>query len=97
MEGLLTTVVEAMSVGSCVITTRGIGNEELIEDGKTGVLVNANDVQSLHEAIENLISDSSLRDKIGKEAMMYVVENHSWKRIGLLLNQMLTEIVETLK
>lgn len=93
MEGLMTTVIEAMSVGACVITTKNIGNEELIEDQRTGILVEANNVHALHDTLVTLLQNQSLREKLGREAQMHVAEHHTWERIGTQLENILQEVV----
>jgi glycosyltransferase involved in cell wall biosynthesis len=55
-------VFEAMSRGRAVIGTRPGGHEDLIEDGMTGLLVPAGDVDALALAMSRLASDAKLRD-----------------------------------
>src|SRR5262245_65989008 len=38
-EGLSTFILEAMAAGIAVVATRGGGKTELVEDGRTGILV----------------------------------------------------------
>ena len=53
-------IVEAMSVGASIVTTRVGSIPELITDGVEGVLVEPNDTQALVSAIQSVSSDSSV-------------------------------------
>lgn len=67
-EPLGNVVYEAMSRGRAVIGTRPGGHEDMIEDGETGLLVGAGDVEGLTAAISSLIADASLRERLGERA-----------------------------
>jgi glycosyltransferase involved in cell wall biosynthesis len=62
------TIVEAMSCGVPVIATRTGGIPEIVRDGANGFLVPINDPNSTSECILRLLSDDSLRDKMGHAA-----------------------------
>jgi glycosyltransferase involved in cell wall biosynthesis len=63
-----TVVCEVMSCGRPVIGTKPGGHTDLIVDGRTGFLVPAGDVEALSNAMQQLISDTALREKLGKAA-----------------------------
>jgi glycosyltransferase involved in cell wall biosynthesis len=67
--------VEAMTQGCAVIATNHGGSCELIEQGVTGVLVPPSDPKALAAAIEQLLSDATLRRNMGKAASIYAL-NH---------------------
>jgi glycosyltransferase involved in cell wall biosynthesis len=67
-EALGNVVHEAMSKGRAVIGTRDSGHEEMIEDGVTGMLVPCKDPPALQAAMERLIDDPELRERIGGNA-----------------------------
>lgn len=50
-EGISNTILEAMASGLPVVATRVGGNAELVDDGRTGVVVPANDVESMAQAL----------------------------------------------
>jgi len=50
-EGISNTILEAMATGLPVVATRVGGNAELVEDGRTGMLVDAGDVEALAHAL----------------------------------------------
>ena len=67
-EPLGNVVYEAMSKGRAVIGTRPGGHEDMIEDGETGLLVKAGDVEELRAAMARLIADAGLREALGERA-----------------------------
>jgi glycosyltransferase involved in cell wall biosynthesis len=67
--------VEAMAQGRAVIATNHGGSVELIEHGVTGMLVPPADPKSLAAAIELLLDDRPLRERMGHAAASYAKEN----------------------
>ncbi len=65
-EGLPRTSMEAASMGLPIVTTDVVGCRETVEDGVSGFLIPPQNVQSLADAIETLIIDPSLRQKMGQ-------------------------------
>lgn len=72
-------VVEAMAAGTPVVTTN-IGNlPEIIDNGKSGILVTPNNGKSIISSIVRLSSDKNFRDQIVTEAqkksLQFSIEN----------------------
>jgi glycosyltransferase involved in cell wall biosynthesis len=67
-EPLGNVVHEAMSRGKPVIGTRPGGHRDMIEDGVTGLLVDAGDTTALGEAMRRLLADEDLRARMGEAA-----------------------------
>lgn len=65
-EGLPKTVIEAMASGVATIASRVGGVEELIEDGRSGIIVPPGDVSALAEAIVRLHDEPDLRAELGR-------------------------------
>jgi len=74
-------LIEAMATEVPVVATRSGGIPEIVEDGKTGILVEPGDASALAEAILYLFSDEDLRKSMGEAARLRVVELFSWKKI----------------
>lgn len=64
-EGISNTILEAMATGLPVVATRVGGNSELVEDGTTGRLVAADDVDAMAETLIDYIGDAALRARHG--------------------------------
>jgi glycosyltransferase involved in cell wall biosynthesis len=56
-EGLANVVLEAMAAGTPIITSRCGGIEEVIEPGRSGLVVEAGDVEGFASAILDLVSN----------------------------------------
>lgn len=91
-EGMPNAVLEAMSYGVPVITTRSGGLPTLITEGQNGYLVPMRDPKSIAERVDNLLDDSSLRHNIGTNGREYVIENHSWNALVSCLNNVYREV-----
>ncbi len=68
-------VAEAMASGKPVIATAAGGPREMIEDGRTGLLIPPGDASALAVALERLASDPSLRRALGIAARQHA-ERH---------------------
>ncbi len=64
-ENLPVAIIEAMSLGLPVVSTRVAGIPELIEDGVNGFLVQPGDPAALAERILRLLRDLDLRRRVG--------------------------------
>jgi glycosyltransferase involved in cell wall biosynthesis len=79
-EGQPLVVLEAMSCGVAVIATRVNGTPEIIQDGETGLLVEADDAESLAAAMVRLEKDAALRTKLACQGREHVAAHHTWDR-----------------
>jgi glycosyltransferase involved in cell wall biosynthesis len=80
-EGMPNAVLEAMASGLPVIATRIAGNEELVVEGETGLLVESENQQALEAALTALMADGSLRRQLGEAARDRVADRYPWDRI----------------
>lgn len=86
-EGLSHVLLEAMQASVPIVTTPAGGNPELIEDGRTGLLVPFNDISALTRAIRELLTDKKraalLASAAHKKAAKYVPEiaMAAWEKI----------------
>jgi glycosyltransferase involved in cell wall biosynthesis len=63
-DGLPVSIVEALSVGVPVVTTPVSGIPEVVEDGVSGLLVPPDKPDALAAAIERVLSDGELRQRL---------------------------------
>ncbi|MFH1520241.1 MAG: glycosyltransferase [Candidatus Micrarchaeota archaeon] len=62
------TFVEAMYVGLPAVGIRKLGAKEVVIDGKTGILVEPDNIQEMATAIDTLLDGNKLRHKMAKAA-----------------------------
>ncbi len=74
-EGISLTILEAMASGLPVVATRVGGNPEVVEEGKTGLLVPPGDPQALAGAMLRLWNDPALRLQFGQAGRLRVEEH----------------------
>ena len=67
MDGIPTALMEAMVAGIPTISTRVSGIPELIQDKETGLLVNEKNEFELAEAIEKIMKDPLLAERLAKQ------------------------------
>ncbi len=65
-EGSSLALLEAMAAGRAIISSDVPGNDELIENGTSGVLVPPDDPQALAQALNGLIADPALRRSLAE-------------------------------
>jgi len=80
-EGLSNTLLESMAAGVPVVATRVGGNQETVEDGRTGLLVPPCDAAALGDAICRLLKDGELAARFGEAGRRRVAEYFSLARM----------------
>jgi len=73
-EGLPQAVIEAMSCGLAVVATRVGGVPEAVIHGRTGLLVEARNVEQLRTAMARMVGDGTFRLAAGQEGLARVRE-----------------------
>jgi colanic acid/amylovoran biosynthesis glycosyltransferase len=88
MDGIPVALMEAMASGIPVVSTNISGIPELIEDGKSGILVPEKDPRGLAEAIKAILSDVDMRKKFAVEGRKKVVSDFNIRDVAEKLNQL---------
>lgn len=65
-EGLPRSILEAMAMGLPVVTTDIRGCRETVIDGQTGFIVPPQNVTKLSEALEKIMADATLGQRLGQ-------------------------------
>ncbi len=69
-EGFSNSLLEALALGVPVVSTdHKFGANEIIEDGKSGILVPVSDPRAMAEAILQVLEDGKLRQTLSKNAL----------------------------
>ncbi len=71
-EGMPMTILEAMSAGVAVVSSRVGAAADVIDDGRTGLLYPAGDVPALIAAVSSLVGDEQRRKDLGRAAQAAV-------------------------
>ena len=79
-EGLPMALIEAMASGLPVIATLVSGSQQVVEQGRSGILVPPGEVAPLRQAIEDLLADPEWARLLGKAARQRVEEAYSARR-----------------
>jgi glycosyltransferase involved in cell wall biosynthesis len=79
-EGFGLPAAEAMACEVPVIATRAGALPEVVEDGKSGILVPPQDPHALAKAIKRLLDDEPLRRRMGGEGRRRVTRCFSWEQ-----------------
>ena len=67
-EGMGRVIVEAFCRGRAVVASRVGGIPDLVEDGRTGVLVEPGDTDALANALVDVLTDRALAERLGAAA-----------------------------
>lgn len=81
-ESLGTSAIEAMATALPVVATTAGGVPEVIENGRTGILVPPGDARELAKAILRLLADDELRLSMGAAGRKRAVEIFSFEAIS---------------
>jgi glycosyltransferase involved in cell wall biosynthesis len=81
-EGFSNSILEAMAEGLPVVASAVGGNQELVEDGRTGFLVPPGCPDRLGVAIRRLLDDAGLRGRLGRQGLAAVQETCSAARVA---------------
>ena len=79
MENFPNVLLEAMTAGMAIITTKGTGCAEVVKD--TALLVEPRDPAAIREALIKLTKSPELCRKLGSNARKRIVDNFSWEII----------------
>jgi glycosyltransferase involved in cell wall biosynthesis len=66
---------EAMACGKPIVVSDVMGSRDVITDGETGLVARGDDPASLACAVDRLLSDTLLREKIGAAAQQFAREH----------------------
>jgi glycosyltransferase involved in cell wall biosynthesis len=80
-EGMPKILLEASAMGKPVVTTDVPGCREAIIDRETGLLVPVADAKALERALETLLADAALRERMGTAGRRYVEREFSADRV----------------
>jgi phosphatidylinositol alpha-1,6-mannosyltransferase len=81
VEGFGISLAEASACGIPVIAGRSGGIPAAVRDGETGVLVDADGVEPVAEAVSGLLGDAPRRARLGAAGRRAVESHYNWDRV----------------
>ncbi|MFC7079038.1 glycosyltransferase family 4 protein [Halorussus caseinilyticus] len=82
IDGYPNVILEAQAAGLPVIANPAYGIGEQISHGRTGLLVPDDGDASYRRAVEKLLADESLRERLGRNAARTVRDENAHERVG---------------
>ncbi|MEK7247226.1 MAG: glycosyltransferase family 4 protein [Chloroflexota bacterium] len=86
-ESLGLIILEAMAAGAPIVATKIQGFQDVLTDGVHGLLVPPRDSEALAGALKRMLSDSAMREEMGK-AGSRDARNYSWDEMSGRVLQM---------
>jgi colanic acid/amylovoran biosynthesis glycosyltransferase len=93
-DGLPTVLLEAMAMGTPVVSTDVTGIPEILEDGVTGLAVPQRDSSALALACQKLLEDAALRKKLSLSARALVESRFDIRQNSKELRRVFTRVLE---
>ena len=84
----VTAILEAMAMGRAVICSRTPGQTDVVIDGETGIYVPPGDAQALREAIEYLLANPDVAERMGQAGRRRIEQSMSLDRYVERLGQL---------
>jgi glycosyltransferase involved in cell wall biosynthesis len=75
-------LVEALGCECAAIVTDLPAMQDIIVDGKTGLVVPQKNIRKLAEKVILLLEDQKLRESLGREGRRHVLRNFDWMIIA---------------
>ena len=82
-EGMSSTLLEAMACGTCILASNIEGISEIVENNKTGLLVEPDNKDELLNKILDLLPKKEKRLRMSNEGLE-IVKKYDWKVVGKL-------------
>lgn len=86
---------EYMAASKSIVATRTGQVTEIIDDGRTGILVPPGDAAAFARAIERLLAEPTLRARLGKAARKQAIEHHSWQQYARRLEEIYLSVAQS--
>lgn len=86
-EGLSISLLEAMASGLPIITSNQVGLHKKLNSNEAAIIIKPNE-KELYNALERIYLENEFRNKISSNAKKIAFEEHSWEKIGLMVQKL---------
>ena len=93
-EGMGRVLLEAGSVGVPVVATRVGGVPDVVQEGRTGLLVPPRDPAAIAEALGRLAGNREMRTRLGLEARRFIVPDFSMESMVRRIEALYERLIE---
>ncbi len=93
-EGMPGVLIEAALSGLPVVATAVPGVRSIVQDGRTGLVVPAEDLEALVDATDALIEDPGMRQRLGRDARQQGVDHFSLEAVGRVWMDLLQPLLD---
>jgi glycosyltransferase involved in cell wall biosynthesis len=93
-EAFPVVILEALSCETSVIATSVGGIPEIIKQGKTGILVKPGDYVQLANAIQFLLDNTDVREKIASKGREHVISQYSLEVVSMKLYNIYAQLLK---
>ena len=90
-------VVEAEACGVPVVVSNIGGLTEVVKDGETGFIVPPKEPKATAEAIERILLDEKLRQKLSINARKFILEKYDWKENFKVITEIYEKAISSKK
>jgi glycosyltransferase involved in cell wall biosynthesis len=92
-EGLGLVAVEALGCGCAVIASDVPALQDVVQDGKTGLVFHSNDARDLSMKIRKLITDDSMRELLARQGREAVLMRFDWQEVGMRYQHLIGQCI----
>ena len=86
-------IIEAMAHKIPVIAVDSCGPSEIIQNGKTGILVQPNDIEELSEAMLKIAQDTQFANKLATAGYEHVISNFTADKTAAQMREIYREVL----
>jgi colanic acid/amylovoran biosynthesis glycosyltransferase len=91
-EALPTVILEALTVGTTVVSSTHGGATEAVVDGETGLLVSERNAEELADALIRALQDSELRARMREKGLALVRDRFNVRKLAVGLEDIYDEV-----
>jgi glycosyltransferase involved in cell wall biosynthesis len=86
---------EAMAMEICVLASNVAAFDEFVTDGLNGMTFEKGNAQSLEVALEELLQNHDLRNRLSKQSRKWVIETRDWQQISRIITDVYDGLLGT--